>query len=165
MELTGHRVGELRAGEIDVRPVTVSVVGHEALPRDDQSFAHAVRDLVDTAARQRVAAARRERDAAHDELTGLPNRRFLEDLVQRSLRRRGSDTALVFVDLGDRVVLEVTGSVGAAAAVAGDDTRALLSRADAAKYEAKSLRASTRDGGRHPVRAALPSSPATAAEQ
>ena len=74
----------------------------------------------------RADAAKRQDEAMHDPLTGLPNRRLFDDRLQQALdrsRRTGMSTALFVIDLdgfkqvndthghmtGDMVLMQVCG--------------------------------------------------------
>lgn len=69
---------------------------------DERFFLEAVARVVAGAMDRDVAGAALAQQSLHDDLTGLPNRRLLQDRLDQALlasRRRGTETALLMVDL------------------------------------------------------------------
>jgi len=103
---------------------TVWVEQRLSLVRDDEDRIVSVEGIARDVTERKLAEERLERQALHDELTSLPNRRLLRDRISQALARAERDrslVAVVFLDLdrfklindswghaeGDKVLVEI----------------------------------------------------------
>jgi len=111
-QLQAHEVFqdfEMQQQMEDGRTIWVSVSGEPIFDHDGQftGYRGIARDVTD----RKRAEAEIERLAFYDELTGLPNRRLLNDRLERALAacvREGSHGALLFLDLDNFKVVNDT---------------------------------------------------------
>jgi len=96
------------SGNDQLGMLTVMVAEDRSPTPDEVSVLDQARDLASIAVERRRFEARLEHQAAHDVLTGLPNRTLIMDRVDRALRtasRTGEDVAVLFVDLDNFKVI------------------------------------------------------------
>src|SRR5207237_2380784 len=124
------QTGDLsRPWEVLIRRKTGSTVWVEqrlSLVRDEDGRIVSVEGIARDVTERKLAEERLERQALHDELTTLPNRRLLRDRISQSLARAERDgclVAVVFLDLdrfklindswghaeGDKVLVSIAG--------------------------------------------------------
>jgi diguanylate cyclase (GGDEF)-like protein/PAS domain S-box-containing protein len=100
-----HHVDLNRSWEVRMRRkngTTVWVEQRLSLVRDADGRIVSVEGIARDATERKVAEERLERQALHDELTTLPNRRLLRDRISQALARAERDSclvAVVFLDL------------------------------------------------------------------
>jgi len=108
---------------------TVWVEQRLSLLRDDDGRIISIEGIARDVSERKAAEERLERQALHDELTTLPNRRLLRDRLSQTLARAERDrclVAVVFLDLdrfklindswghaeGDKVLVSIAGRLG-----------------------------------------------------
>ncbi|MBV8161574.1 MAG: EAL domain-containing protein [Acidimicrobiia bacterium] len=129
-----------RSWELAIRRkdgTTVWVEQRLSLLRDDTGRITTIEGIARDVTERKVAEERLARQALHDEVTGLPNRRLLRDRLSQALaraERHGSLVAVVFLDLdhfklindswghaeGDKVLVSIAGRLRSI--VRGSDT-------------------------------------------
>lgn len=109
------------AGEVAGRVVALRP-DDRPLPADVSDVLNLVVDLATIAVERHQLQARLAHGALHDELTGLPNRRYLLGRLDDTFSRAGAEAGLLFIDLdrfklindslgheaGDQLLVEVT---------------------------------------------------------